>query len=146
MPGTFRARPEIKGDPLVSIIMPTKDHAHLLKACVESIENLTEYPNYEILIVDNGSSEPATLDYLAQTPHQVIPFPELYNHPKINNLGVSRARGEYVLLLNDDTEVMDGGWLEAMLEPAQRPEVGAVGRQAPLPRRTRPARRRRDDG
>jgi GT2 family glycosyltransferase len=127
LPGTFRVRRKIKGEPLVSIIMPTKDHAHLLKSCMESIEQLTDYRNYEILIIDNDSTEPATLEYLEKTPHRVIPFREQYNHSKINNMASSQARGEYLLLLNDDTEVISRGWLEAMLEHAQRPEVGAVG-------------------
>src|SRR5215213_3264346 len=127
LPETFRTRPKIVGEPKVSIIMPTKDHAHLLKSCIESIERLTTYRNYEILIIDNDSTEPATLEYLTKTPHRVIPFREEYNYSRINNLGVSQSKGEYVLLLNDDTEVISGGWLEAMLEHAQRPEVGAVG-------------------
>jgi GT2 family glycosyltransferase len=127
LPGTFRVRRKIVGEPKVSIIMPTKDHAHLLKSCIESIERLTTYRNYEILIIDNDSTEPATLEYLAKTPHRVIPFREEYNYSRINNLGVSQSKGEYVLLLNDDTEVISGEWLEAMLEHAQRPEVGAVG-------------------
>jgi O-antigen biosynthesis protein len=127
LPETFRVKRKIVGEPKVSIIMPTKDHAHLLKSCIESIERLTTYRNYEILIIDNDSTEPATLEYLAKTPHRVIPFREEYNYSRINNLGVSQSKGEYVLLLNDDTEVISGEWLEAMLEHAQRPEVGAVG-------------------
>jgi O-antigen biosynthesis protein len=127
LPETFRVKRKIVGEPKVSIIMPTKDHAHLLKSCIESIERLTTYRNYEILIIDNDSTEPATLEYLAKTPHRVIPFREEYNHPKINNMASSQSKGEYVLLLNDDTEVISGEWLEAMLEHAQRPEVGAVG-------------------
>ena len=127
LPGTFRIRPKIKGEPKVSIVIPTRDNVSLLKNCVESIERLTEYRNYEILIVDNDSKVPATLQYLASTPHRVVPFREEFDYSRINNFAVSRAEGEYVLLLNDDTEVIDGGWLEAMLEHAQRPEVGAVG-------------------
>src|SRR5215217_2731089 len=115
LPGTFRVRRKIVGEPKVSIIMPTKDHAHLLKSCIESIERLTTYRNYEILIIDNDSTEPATLEYLAKTPHRVIPFREEYNYSRINNLGVSQSKGEYVLLLNDDTEVISGEWLEAKL-------------------------------
>jgi GT2 family glycosyltransferase len=125
--GTFRVRPKIKGKPKVSIIIPSRDNVSLLKNCVDSIERLTTYRNYEILVVDNDSSEPATLEYLAHTPHHVIPFREEFNYSSINNFAVRQAEGEYVLLLNDDTEVIDGGWLEAMLEHAQRPEVGAVG-------------------
>jgi GT2 family glycosyltransferase len=127
LPGTFRVRRKIVGEPKVSIIVATRDNVSLLKSCIESIERLTTYRNYEILIIDNDSTEPATLEYLAKTPHRVIPFREEYNYSRINNLGVSQSKGEYVLLLNDDTEVISGEWLEAMLEHAQRPEVGAVG-------------------
>ena len=127
LPGTFRVRPKIKGEPKVSIVIPTRDNVSLLKNCVESIERLTEYRNHEILIVDNDSKAPATLQYLASTHHRVVLFREEFDYSRINNFAVSRAEGEYVLLLNDDTEVIDGGWLEAMLEHAQRPEVGAVG-------------------
>src|SRR5215211_8229254 len=127
LPGSFRVRPEIKGEPKVSLIIPTRDNVSLLKNCLESIESLTTYDNYEIIIMDNGSVDPATIEYLASTPHRVIPFREEFNYSRINNVGVSQAEGEYVLLLNDDTEVISGGWLQAMLEHAQRPEVGAVG-------------------
>jgi O-antigen biosynthesis protein len=127
LPGTFRVKRKIVGEPKVSIIVATRDNVSLLKSCIESIERLTTYRNYEILIIDNDSTEPATLEYLAKTPHRVIPFREEYNYSRINNLGVSQSKGEYVLLLNDDTEVISGEWLEAMLEHAQRPEVGAVG-------------------
>ena len=127
LPGSFRVRPQIKGEPKVSLIIPTRDNVSLLKNCLESIERLTTYRNYEIIIMDNDSVDPATIEYLASTPHRVIPFREEFNYSRINNVGVSQAEGEYVLLLNDDTEVISGGWLQAMLEHAQRPEVGAVG-------------------
>ena len=83
--------------------------------------------------MDNDSADPATLEYLDSTPHRVIPFREPFNYSKINNVGVSMAEGEYVLLLNDDTEITSGEWLEAMLEHAQRPEVGAVGAKLVYP-------------
>src|SRR5215211_2624566 len=127
LPESFRVRPKIKGEPKVSLIIPTRDNVSMLKNCLESIERLTTYGNYEIIIMDNDSVDPATIEYLASTPHRVIPFRERFNYSRINNVGVSHAEGEYVLLLNDDTEVISGGWLEAMLEHAQRPEVGAVG-------------------
>ena len=126
-------RPKIKGEPKVSLIIPTRDNVSLLKNCLESIERLTTYRNYEIIIMDNDSADPATLEYLDSTPHRVIPFREPFNYSKINNVGVSMAEGEYVLLLNDDTEVTSGEWLEAMLEHAQRPEVGAVGAKLVYP-------------
>ena len=133
LPGSFRVRPEIKGEPKVSLIIPTRDNVSLLKNCVESIERLTTYSNYEIVIIDNDSVDPATVEYLASAPHRVIPFREEFNYSRINNAGVSRAEGEYVLLLNDDTEVISGEWLEAMLEHAQRQEVGAVGAKLVYP-------------
>ena len=125
--GSFRTRLKIRGEPKVSLIIPTRDNVSLLKNCVESIERLTTYRNYEILIVDNDSVDPKTVEYLASARHRVVRFREEFNYSRINNFAVAQAEGEYVLLLNDDTEVISGGWLEAMLEHAQRPEVGAVG-------------------
>ncbi len=127
LPDRFRVRPKIKEEPKVSIIVPTRDNVAFLRRCVESVERLTAYRNYELLIVDNDSSDHTTVEYLASIPHRVIPFREVFNYSRINNFAVSQAEGEYVLLLNDDTEMISAGWLEAMLEPAQRPEVGAVG-------------------
>ena len=127
LPDRFRVRMKIKGEPKVSIIIPTRDNVSFLKRCIESVERLTTYRNYELLIVDNDSSDEETLEYLASIPHRVVPFREPFNYSRINNFAVSQAEGEYVLLLNDDTEVISGGWLHAMLEHAQRPEVGVVG-------------------
>jgi O-antigen biosynthesis protein len=127
LPDRFRVRLKIKGEPKVSIIVPTRDNVTFLRRCLESVERLTTYRNYELLVIDNNSGDPATLEYFASIAHQVIPFREPFNYSRINNFAVSQAEGEYVLFLNDDTEVISGGWLEAMLEHAQRPEVGAVG-------------------
>jgi GT2 family glycosyltransferase len=127
LPDRFRVKFDVRDRPKVSLIIPTRDNVSMLKNCVQSIERLTTYRNYEILIVDNDSADPATVEYLASTPHRVVRFREEFNYSKINNFAVARAEGEYVLLLNDDTEVTSGDWLEAMLEHAQRPEVGAVG-------------------
>jgi O-antigen biosynthesis protein len=127
LPNHFRVRLKIKGEPRVSIVIPTRDNVSFLKRCLESVERLTTYRNYELLIVDNNSQDAATLEYLASIPHRVIPFREPFNYSRINNFAVSQTEGEYLLFLNDDTEVISGGWLEAMLEHAQRPEVGAVG-------------------
>jgi GT2 family glycosyltransferase len=127
LPDHFRLRFKIEGEPKVSVIIPTRDNVSFLSNCIESIERLTTYRNYELLIVDNDSRDPATVEYLASMPHRVIPFREEFNYSRINNVGVSHADGEYILLLNDDMEVISGEWMEAMLEHAQRPEVGAVG-------------------
>jgi GT2 family glycosyltransferase len=125
--GRFRVRLKIQGEPKVSVVIPTRDNVPYLKRCLESFERLTTYRNHELLIIDNNSRYEETLEYLDSIPHRVIPFREPFNYSRINNFAVSHARGEYALFLNDDTEMISGGWLEAMLEHAQRPEVGAVG-------------------
>ena len=136
LPDRLRVKYTVPGRPKVSIIIPTRDNGPTLRNCVESVERLTDYENYDILIVDNDSADPATLEYLSSTPHRVVPFREPFNYSRINNFAVSRAEGEYVLLLNDDTEVTEGGWLEEMLGQAQRPGVGAVGAKLLYPNET----------
>lgn len=125
--GVFRVRPAIEDHPLVSVIIPTRENVALLKNCIDSIERLTIHSNYELLIVDNDSSDPETLAYLSSTPHKVLRFREEFNYSRINNFAARRTEGEYLLFLNDDTEVISGGWMEAMLEQAQGPDIGAVG-------------------
>ena len=133
LPGHLRAKAKVQGRPKISLIIPTRDNVSLLKNCIESVERETTYDNYEILIVDNDSADRATVEYLASNPHRVLPFREPFNYSRINNFAVSRAEGDFVVLLNDDTEVISGGWLEAMLEHAQRPEVGSVGAKLVYP-------------
>lgn len=129
--GTFRVRAPISGDPLVSIIIPTKDKAALLKACVESVIAGADYSNYEILVVDNMSGEPETKAYLRSLEDRdrcrVIPYGAPFNFAAINNEAARFARGDFLLFLNNDAEVMSSEWLAPMLEFAQRPDVGAVG-------------------
>jgi GT2 family glycosyltransferase/predicted nucleic acid-binding Zn-ribbon protein len=125
--GHYRVRYDINGSPMVSIIIPTKDKVELLKRCVDSIDAKTLYRNYEIIILDNDSTDPDTISYLKNLPHRVERFNEPFNFSKINNLGARLAKGDYLLFLNNDTEVIDGKWLESMLEHSQRPEVGVVG-------------------
>jgi GT2 family glycosyltransferase len=128
-PCTFHVRRQIRGEPLISIIIPTRDRLQLLRPCIESVEQRTTYRNYEILIVDNQSQEPRLLAYLASLRHRVIRYNEPFNFARLNNRAVAEAQGEYVLLLNNDMEVITSGWLAAMLAQAQRREVGAVGAQ-----------------
>ena len=125
--GHYRAKYDLSGGPLVSIIVPTKDHINLLRRCIDSIESKTTYKEYEIIIVDNNSTEPETLSYLSSLKHRVLRFNESYNFSKINNFAAREARGDHLVFLNNDTEVIEPEWLEAMLEHSQRPEVGAVG-------------------
>ena len=125
--GHYRVKYAIVGSPLVSIIIPTKDRVELLKRCIESIESKTAYGNYEIIIVDNDSRDPSTLAYLDSVPHGVLKFYEPFNFSRINNFAARHARGDHLVFLNNDTEVSEGCWLEAMLEHSQRKEVGIVG-------------------
>jgi len=116
--------------PLVSIIIPTRNGLEHLRRCVESITSATDYPSYEILIVDNGSDEPATLAWLGQVASdtiRVLPVPGPFNYSAINNTAVRAARGEIVALLNNDLEVITPGWLTEMVSHACRQDVGCVG-------------------
>lgn len=131
--GYYRVKYEIKDNPLVSIIIPTRDRLDLLRTCVDSIKEHTTWPNYEIIIVDNGSEEQQTLDYLESFGGRVVKYPGPFNFSKIINKAAAEARGEYLLLLNNDTEVINDDWIESMLEHAQREEVAAVGARLLFP-------------
>lgn len=117
--------------PLVSIIIPTRDKVKLLRKCVDGVLHETSYPNLELLIVDNGSIEPQThayLDDISANPRvRVFPYAAPYNYSAINNFAAAQAHGEYLCLLNNDTEVLEDGWLTQMMRQAIRPHVGAVG-------------------
>ena len=118
--------------PLVSLIIPTRDRLKLVRTCVESILTRTTYPRYEILIIDNESSEPATLAWFAEIQRadprvRVVPCHQPFNFSALNNFGVRHATGPIVGLLNNDLEVINAGWLTEMVAQAVRPEIGAVG-------------------
>jgi GT2 family glycosyltransferase len=132
--GYYRVRRRIAREEKVSIIIPTRDRPDLLRRCVSSIETKTTYGSYEIIIVDNGSRGRATLDYLSRTPHRVMSHDGPFNFSRLNNLAAREATGRYLLLLNDDTEVISPEWLSAMVEHAARPEVGAVGAKLLYPK------------
>jgi GT2 family glycosyltransferase len=125
----YATRFELTDRPLVSIIIPTRNNRRLLQNAIESIRRLTDYERYEILVVDNGSTSPDTLEYLASLPPgcQAFQWKEQFNYSAINNFGVRHAHGEQLVFLNDDVEVISPDWLTAMLEHAQRADVGAVG-------------------
>ncbi|AFZ45838.1 glycosyl transferase family 2 [Halothece sp. PCC 7418] len=126
-------RYEVKDPDLVSIIIPTKNLGNVLNTCLKSIFEKTTYPHYEVLVIDNGSTEQQTKNifesWKMREPNRFryetldIPF----NFSKLNNYGVEQTTGKYLLFLNNDTEVIDNDWLEAMVEQAQRPSIGAVG-------------------
>ncbi len=117
--------------PLVSLIIPTRNALALVRQCIESIQKRTEYPNWEIILVDNGSDDPAALAYferLAQQPNlRVLRDDRPFNYSALNNQAVAMARGELVALVNNDIEVMSPGWLSEMVSLAMQPGVGAVG-------------------
>lgn len=117
--------------PLVSIIVPTKDKLELLSPCIQSLLARTSYSPFEVVVVDNGSVEKQTLRYLGilrQSPNvRVLTYPGVYNYSAINNYAARHARGSFICLLNNDTEVLDAEWLTEMMRYAVRPEIGAVG-------------------
>ena len=123
----LRVRWPIGAAPLVSIVIATRDRLELLRQCIDSIESRTTYRPYQILIVDNDSVEPETLRYFETCPYRVVRSPGAFNFSRINNAGAHAAEGEYLLFLNNDTEVIAEDWIGAMLEWAQQPEIGCVG-------------------
>ena len=131
VPSTYKVRYEIKGHPLISIIIPNKDHTEDLDKCLKSILEKSTWTNLEILVVENNSTKQQTFDYYREIERdkriRVIPWEKGFNYSAINNFGAQFAAGEYLLLLNNDIEVITPDWIEQMLMFAQRPDVGAVG-------------------
>ena len=125
--------------PLVSIVIPTKDHVETLDACVMSIAQKATYANYEIVLVENNSEDPETFAYYETLPERVaaasegkggarvVYWPGEFNYSRIINFGVEHAKGDYLLLLNNDTEVISPDFLEEMMGYLQRPDAGVVG-------------------
>lgn len=131
--GVCRIQYQQVSSPLVSIIIPTRDHLPLISRCIETLMEHTQYQNYELLIVDNQSTELGACQYLGQLATmgleqiQVLSWPHPFNFAAINNFAAERAKGDVFLFLNNDTEIVNGDWLHAMLNHALRPEVGIVG-------------------
>lgn len=139
--GTVKVDWPLPADPpLVSIIIPTRDKVELLRTCVESVTTRTRYARYELLIVDNGSTEPDTLAYLqelsARADIRVLVDNRPYNYSAINNEAAHAAAGDYLCLLNNDTEVIAPGWMSEMVSYAIRDQVGAVGAKLLYPDNT----------
>lgn len=127
----FRIKYEIIGNPKISIIIPNKDHLDDLKRCITSITEKSTYDNYEIIVVENNSVTDEIFAYyeeLKKNPDiHIVTYEGDFNYSAINNLGERHAAGEYVLLLNNDTQVITLDWMEELLMYAQRSDVGAVG-------------------
>lgn len=117
--------------PSVTIIIPTRDRLRLLRSCMISVLGATRYPDYDVIIVDNGSQNRDTADYLArlaQNPRvQVIRDDGPFNYSALNNRAVAQARGDLICLMNNDVEVLDDQWLTALVRQAVRPHIGAAG-------------------
>lgn len=129
-PTTYRCTPPMLDYPLVSILIPTRDRLDLLRQCVDSLARTT-YPAFEIVVIDNDSAEPQTLSWLEAFDnghdHRVLQHRGVFNYSAVNNAAARSARGDVFCLLNNDTEVIEPGWLDEMVRWIQQPDVGVVG-------------------
>ncbi|MDN4547985.1 glycosyltransferase [Pseudomonas sp. C32] len=118
-------------EPLVSIVIPTKDGVDILQQCMDGIFNKTDYTNFEVIIVNNQSEKPETQEYFKELLRdkrvRIIDFDHPFNYSRINNIAVKEANGSVLALLNNDLEVINSDWLREMVSHAVRPEIGAVG-------------------
>lgn len=139
LPGTLRVVYPLTHTPKVSIVIPNRDSVWYLRPCLETLFEKTDYPDYEVVIVDNQSDDPDTLAYyeelLAQRPEQVrvVHYDQPFNFSAQCNLGVEAARGELILLLNNDTEIVQANWLSRMVAHGLREDVGVVGARLVYP-------------
>jgi GT2 family glycosyltransferase len=115
----------------VSIIIPTKDKASLLRRAIASLLERTQYEAFELIVVDNGSQEPDTVELfgsVARHPQvHIVQSPGPFNYSALNNYGATFAQGNILLLLNNDVEIIEPGWLSEMVGLASRPDIGCVG-------------------
>jgi GT2 family glycosyltransferase len=124
--------------PTVTLVVPTRDQCKLLKTCIEGLLSNTDYPNLEIIVVDNQSSDPDTLAYFEEIKLRgvsILSHPYPFNYSTINNRAVEIAKGEIIGLVNNDIEIIETGWLKKMVSHLIRPGVGAVGAKLLWPNR-----------
>lgn len=139
MPDCFRVHYRHATSPKVTIIIPTRDQLPVLQRCIDSLLAGTTYPDYELLLIDNASTAPEAREFLsglaALDTAKIRVFSHFgpFNYALMNNLAAREARGEYLLLLNNDTAVLQGDWLEVMMGHAQCPDVGIVGPRLVFP-------------
>ncbi|MEZ2301805.1 MAG: tetratricopeptide repeat protein [Microcoleus sp.] len=142
LPGTHIIRYHIEDFKLVSIIIPTRNLGNFLERCLKSIFEKTTYQNYEVIVIDNGSDEPETAAVISQwkrkepTRFKCYELDIPFNFSRINNYAVAQSQGDYLLFLNNDTEVITSDWIEAMVEQVQKPTIGAVGAKLLYPDNT----------
>jgi glycosyltransferase involved in cell wall biosynthesis len=132
--GRYRVRYEVRGRPRVRIIIPTRDRVDLLERCIDSIRKMSTYDRYDLVVVDNGSKERRTHQYLNTFGGRVVAYPEKFNYARMMNVAVEQAGdADFLLFLNNDTEVISTEWIEALVEHGQRAEVAAVGARLLFP-------------
>ena len=130
-PGFYRVKYKVEGRPLVSVIIPNKDEKETLKSCLESIWKISTYDNYEIIIVENNSTDPETFAYYKEIDGKngvrVVYWKDGFNYSALNNFGFGYAKGDYILCLNNDITVITPDWMERMIGQCQREKVGITG-------------------
>ena len=131
-PGAFQIRYELAANPLISVLIPNKDHVDDLERCLSSLYKNAGYDNFEVLVLENNSTDPATESYYAALPAayprcRVLRYEGAFNFSAVNNFGAAQAKGEHLLLLNNDIEVLSPDFLRELLSYSQRADVGAVG-------------------
>ncbi len=135
--GYYRVKYPVQGNPMVSILIPNKDQKETLEKCLTSLQEKTEYENYEILVIENNSKTQEIFDYYKEIDGRnhvrVLCWKDGFNFSAINNFAAKQAKGEYLVLLNNDTEIITRGWLKELLGTCQRPEVGMVGAKLYFP-------------
>ncbi|MDE5825778.1 MAG: glycosyltransferase, partial [Lachnospiraceae bacterium] len=131
---------ELPEKPLVSIVIPSKDNPDVLRQCIRSVYAHTDYPNYEIIVVDNGSTARVRIgleNFMQECPFTYLYLPMEFNFSHMCNIGVKEAKGEYILLLNDDMEAIEDSWLTRMVGQASLKHVGSVGAKLLYPNSTK---------
>ena len=131
-PGWYRSHVKVQGNPLISVIIPNKDHTDDLELCLFSMTRKSTYRNYEILIVENNSEKEETFEYYRKLPDRypkarVLTWEKEFNYSAINNFAAKEAKGEYLLFLNNDVEILTPDWMEEMLQNCQQEDVAVVG-------------------
>ena len=131
-PGAFQVRYELTGAPLVSVLIPNRDHIDDLERCLASLYKNAGYENFEVLVLENNSTDQATFAYYKALPQRyprcrVETYEGAFNFSAVNNFGARQAKGEYLLLLNNDIEILSPDFVRELLSYSQRPDVGAVG-------------------
>lgn len=137
----YLVRYEYETEPMVSIIIPTKDYADVTEQCLKSLFEKTTYKNYEVILMNNNSEKKETFDLFKKYQNKYSNFRVIdanyeFNYSKINNQAVEAAKGEYIVLLNNDTEIIIPHWLQVMVGYAMQPHIGAVGAKLLYPDNT----------